>query len=342
MADLHFPFEAPAGGQLKAIHPDVRWLRMPMPMKLDHINLYLLRHGDGFVAVDTGLATKSTRQHWLRVLSEELQGAPLKALIVTHLHPDHIGLAGWLCQQTGAELWMSQAEFLSAHLYQHVADMARSEPVLNFYQQAGFCEAVLVQMQESAAGFGRMITPLPFSYRVLEDGADIEIGGRSWRVMIGAGHSVAHACLHCDELGMLLGGDQALPGITPNVALSSLTPQGDPLNHWFETQVRLAALPQQTLVLPSHELPFTGLPARCDQVIAHHRQQLELLLQACGRAQTAVQLLPVLFKRALQGTELVMAAGECLAHLNYLCHRGKLVRRIGADGVALYQRIEHG
>jgi glyoxylase-like metal-dependent hydrolase (beta-lactamase superfamily II) len=323
----------PPPGETTAIAPGVLWLRMPLPFALDHINLWLVEDGAGWTVVDAGYAMLETKALWERIFAERLGGRPVTRIIVTHYHPDHIGLAGWLAERWQAPLWITEKEWLHARV------MSRgSEDFVglrrDFARRAGLDAAASELFGEREKSYRRGVPSVPPAFRRIADGMAIEIGGREWRVVVGEGHAPELACLYCAAAGVLIAGDQVLPKISPNVSVQAHEPEGDPLAKYLASLARLREmLPAETLVLPSHNLPFYGLHARIDELAAHHAQRCDEVLAACERPRSAVDLLPVLFRRPLDRHQTAFALGEALAHLHYLEGRGDLGREHGADGI---------
>ncbi|SMF30003.1 Glyoxylase, beta-lactamase superfamily II [Tistlia consotensis] len=335
---LDYPFETkPAAAELKEVAPGVHWLRMPLPFALDHINLWLLEDGDSWTLVDCGLATDETRALWRRIFEERLGGRPIGRVLVTHYHPDHVGLAGWLTEHWGVELWMPRTEWLTARALSRSRD-DEVEPWLSYYRRAGCEPAFLDEVGLRGAVYARRVSPVPDRYRRLADGQELAIGGRSWRVVIGRGHAPEHALLLCQELGLLISGDQVLPKISPNVSVWPYEPEENPLADFLATLERLRELDPGLLVLPSHNVPFRGLHERLAELAQHHDERLDLLEAACAEPQTALQLARVLFRRPLDSHQMGFAIGETIAHLRFLERRGLLVRDQDTDGVERYRR----
>ncbi len=335
---LHYPFpEIPAPGSCLEVRPGLLWLRMPLPMTLDHINLYLLADGEGWCIVDTGLQNDRTRQLWEQLFLKDMGGAPVTRVVVTHMHPDHVGLAGWLCQRREAPLYMTRSEYLCAvHLMQGRVP-GLGEAAQSYFRRAGLEEATLQGLEKLYSKGHGIVAPLPDSYHRLEGGQQLLVGGREWRVVIGRGHSPEHACLYCEELGVLLAGDQVIPRITSNISVLPLEPEGNPLAEWLESLRRFLQLPADTLVLPAHNEPFFGLHERLHFLLDYHEQRMDLLLEACRRPRTVMQLLPVLFQRELDLTQISFALGEALSHLHLLMARGRMQRTLHRDGHYLYK-----
>lgn len=335
---LDYPLEAiPAAGEPLTVAPGVRWLRMPLPFALDHINLWLLEDGDGWTVVDCGIATDETRALWQLIFQEHLGGRPIRRVVVTHYHPDHVGLAGWLTEHWSADLWMPRTEWLTARALSLAHD-EEVEPSLGFYRRAGCDAEFLDGYVRRGAVYAKRVSPIPARYRRLADGEEIAIGGRRWRVVIGRGHAPEHALLLCAELGLLISGDQVLPRISPNVSVSPYEPEENPLADFLATLERLGRLDPDLLVLPSHNVPFRGLHERLNELGRHHEERLELLAAACAEPWTAMQLARVLFRRPLDSHQIGFAIGETIAHLRFLERRGLLVRDRQGEEIERYRR----
>lgn len=339
---LHFPHaHPPAAGELTEVAPGVFWLRMPLPFQLDHINLWLLRDGDAWVVVDTGFPEDHVRESWSLIL--ERLGGPVSKLIVTHFHPDHLGLASWLMEKTGASLWMSTGEFLTAHVVWNEVGGHGARFMVEQFRQHGLDAEHLAKFEKRGSGYRKAVPALPDYYHRLMAGDSVVIGGRSWQVMIGHGHAPEHVALYCAELGVLISGDMLLPRISTNISVFAATPEADALRWYLESlDVMAQEIPAETLVLPSHGLPFTGVQERVGDLHAHHEERLRALETSCEQApKSAAELLDTLFNRQLDTHQTMFAMGEAIAHLNYLEQAGRLSRHCDAEGVIRYMRTGH-
>lgn len=331
---LSFPFpEIPVGGTWRSVAPGVFWLRMPLPFALDHINLWILQDGAGWTLVDTGLNTDITRAHWEQIIAEGLAGRPVRRVVVTHYHPDHFGLAGWLTRRFGVELWMTEAEFTTAQVVFAQLPGFTSEASLALFGRHGL-EA---ERQDAIRGrkhsYRKAIADPPEQFHRVLDGDVLVVDGRHWRIIVGYGHAPEHAALYCEELGVLISGDMVLPKISTNVSVWASEPEGDPLNLFLNSIDRHATLPEDTLVLPSHGLPFRGLRLRADALHEHHKARLAEVLAACAQPASAAEIVPVLFRRQLDNHQMSFAMGEAIAHLNYLLYAGRVQREQDGHGV---------
>jgi glyoxylase-like metal-dependent hydrolase (beta-lactamase superfamily II) len=334
---LSFPVATPpAPGETVPIAPGVWWLRMRLPFALNHINLWLLEDGPGWTIVDCGYALDETREAWERIFAETLDGRPVRRIVVTHYHPDHIGLASWLTERWEAPLWTTEKEWLHARM--HAQDGGAAEASrLDFAHRAGLDDESSAIFAERHGNYRLGVPSVPQTYHRIGDGSLIEIGGREWRVIIGEGHAPEHACLYCAETGVLIAGDQILPRISPNISVQTHEPDGDPLARYLASLKKLrGALPSDLLVLPSHNLPFYGVHERIDELAAHHAARCDDVIAACVRPTSAADLLPVLFRRLLDRHQMGFALGEALAHLHYLEGQGALSRDSGANGITRF------
>jgi glyoxylase-like metal-dependent hydrolase (beta-lactamase superfamily II) len=340
-AELHYPMgdAVPATGSTLEVAPGVRWLRMGLPFALDHINLWLLRDRqegvEGWTLVDCGISNDATRAAWEQVFATQLGGLPVLRLIVTHMHPDHIGLAHWLTQRWPVRMWVSATDYNAARNASQSTTGFGGERSAAFFASHGLTDPqAIAKVRARSNYYAGMVPQVPESYRRLMDGMTLDIGGHAWRCIAGYGHAPEHIALHSPMLGLLISGDMVLPRISTNVSVYDLEPESDPLALFLSSLQRFDSLPAATLVLPSHGKPFTGLHARTRQLHAHHDERLAEVMVACAAQPChAADLLPVLFKRKLDLHQTTFAMGESIAHLHALWHAGKLHRRADQDGV---------
>jgi glyoxylase-like metal-dependent hydrolase (beta-lactamase superfamily II) len=310
-------------------------VRMPLPFALDHINLWLLEGETGFTIVDTGIALDSLRAAWEQILRG--LDKPVNDIVVTHFHPDHLGLASWLAEKTGAPIHMSTGEFLTAHMiWQQLAGHGIPD-MLDFFARHGLGDAARTALAERGNAYRRGVPQLPAQFRRLHAGDLVGFGGADWRVDSGLGHSPEHLALYCEARKVLISGDMLLPRITTNISVFAAAPEEDALARYLGSLASWKALPDNVLVLPSHGLPFAGAPARIAQIEVHHFERLSALESACSEPKTAAQLLPTLFPRQLDAHQTMFAMGEAIAHLNHLFRNGCLSRTCDAHGVLRFQ-----
>jgi glyoxylase-like metal-dependent hydrolase (beta-lactamase superfamily II) len=324
----------PESGRLLQVAEGIFWLRMPLPFSLDHINLWVLDGGDHWAIVDTGFPLPEAKMRWSALFEGPLAGKPVGRVIVTHYHPDHIGLAGWLAAEKSAPLWISQGDYLTSRMiYEDVGPFSVARMVALFCQH-GLAESAATAFVQRGNAYKTGIWPHPLAYRQLFAGDPLKIGDHTWRTIVGYGHAAEHMSLYCDELRVLISGDMLLPRISTNIAVQAVNPDGDPLRLFLASIDAFLALPADTLVLPAHGRPFRGIHDRVAQLHAHHVERCNVLLNACkGKAASAAELIPVLFERELDDIHQTMfAMGEAIAHLNYLWHAGRL-RRTEKNGV---------
>ncbi|MEL7108631.1 MAG: MBL fold metallo-hydrolase [Pseudomonadota bacterium] len=341
-AALTYPFgdETPAVGETMEVAPGIHWVRMPLPFSLQWINLWLIDDGEkGWTIVDTGMPMDDTKSAWRKIFEEKLDGRPVWRVIVTHMHPDHIGNAGWLSRKfPESEFWISRLEYVSCRML--VADTGRDAPEAGtvFYHQSGWNQAQIETYKSRFGGFGRGVSRLPDAYFRLEDGFEFEMAGQTWRIISGHGHSPEHSCLFCPALNVVISGDQLLPRISSNVSVYPTEPSGNPLRDWLESCEKLIeALPEDVLVLPAHNEPFTGAHPRLQHLIHGHGVALKRLKQRLAQEpRRVVDVFPAIFGRKIGEDVMSMATGEAIAHLNYLIEQGEAKRQLDSEGVAWY------
>lgn len=322
------------------VAPGLHWVRMPIPIPgLDFINLWAIEDGEGWTLVDTGLRSRAIQEHWETIFATRFAGRPVTRIICTHFHPDHLGQAGWLCGRWQAPLWMTLGEWSFGRMLALDAEETVPEEVVDFYRRHGIAADLLEKFRARGFNnFAKGVTGIPRAFRRISDGERIEIGGRVFRVIVARGHAPEHACLHCEELGVLISGDQILPRITPHIGVYPGEPEANPLAQYLESLPLFDGLPEDTLVLPSHGDPFHGLHARLAQLAHHHDHRLLALVAACGEGLTARELLPALFRRELDDRSIFMALGEALAHLHLLLSTSRVGRETGTDGLIRFRR----
>lgn len=336
---IRHPFsEAPDNGTVREVAPGVLWLRLPLPYALDHVNLYLFEEGDGWALFDTGLGDDVSRECWDRLLRGPLGGKPIVRLVVSHFHPDHVGLAGWLHERFAPPLHMTQSEYFYAKLLQQGRDPQTLEAQETFYQTGGLSPDEIQQMLGRGLSYLNRTTGLAPSFERMIPGQTMRLGGRDWRILTGGGHSPEQAMLYCAADRLFLAADQVIARISPNVSVSAMQPKADPLGLYLSS---LAAIREEvaadSLVLSGHRLPFYGLDHRTRALEAHHVDRCAQIAEACrAKPLSCKELVPVLFRRALDSHQLSFAFGEALAHINHMVGRGELRTETRADGVLAY------
>jgi glyoxylase-like metal-dependent hydrolase (beta-lactamase superfamily II) len=311
---------------------------MPLPFALDHINLWLLEDQGGVTIVDTGVGLSPTRDLWERLFAGTLRDRPIVRVLVTHFHPDHMGNAEWLTARFGVDLWCPQAEWLMAHLGWQGMGGNDSEKRTSYYRRHGVAEAQIEAFRGRGNHYRQLVPSVAAQFRAVREGDVLTIGGRRWHAFTVLGHAPEHACLHCPDAGVLISGDQVLPKITTNVSVWPDQPLGNPLRLYLDSLGRFRPLPAETLVLPSHGLPFRGLPLRLDHLRHHHDARLAETVDALAEPRTAADLVPVLFRRQLDTHQLGFAIGETLAHLHYLEALGHVTRTVDAAGIYRFHK----
>ncbi|MTI03003.1 MBL fold metallo-hydrolase [Roseibium sp. RKSG952] len=338
---IRYPWsEPPAPGEAIEVADGVLWMRLPLPMALDHVNVYALDDGDSWTVIDTGMSSKKTRGIWEQLMSGPLSGKPVKRIVVTHHHPDHVGNAGWFQSEHGAELITSRTAWLFARMLTLDVQENWPQETLDFYRSAGMAAEVLEKrMVERPFNFSDTVYPMPLGFTRIKQDDVIHMGGRDWDVHMGNGHAPEHATFWSRDDNLVLTGDQIISSISPNLGVYATEPMADPVSDWLEACERLQSLahPDQ-LVLGGHKLPFTGLPVRMRQLIENHHGALERLIDDLDTPKAAADCFAPLFKRPIREGEYGLALVEAVAHLNHLYHIGSVSRSRRADGAWEYQR----
>jgi glyoxylase-like metal-dependent hydrolase (beta-lactamase superfamily II) len=340
---LNFPFPRPEPGQITRITDDLLWLRLPLPFTLDHINVYLLEQEDGWVVYDTGIGDDATKATWERVQAEHLGGKPFSRVIVSHYHPDHIGLAGWFSRHHGLPVMATLGEFLTAQVLCADTSAEAFEHVQAFYRAAGLDTERDKMTIEHTTGYRTRLALLPVQYSRLQDGQTLSVGGHEWEVITAGGHSNELAMLYCRARDLLLAADQIIAKISPNISIFAGNPGEDALGHYLASLKMIRErIADSALVMPAHNLPFYGLHERTRQLEAHHQTRLDALLACCREKPcTPVECFPAMFSRPiLNYHDMRFAVGEVIAHVNYLTRRGRLALETGDDGLNRYRSVD--
>lgn len=337
---IRYPWpKPPEFGSSIEVAKGVLWIRLPLPMKLDHVNVYALDDGDGWTIIDTGFASNKTRELWTALIDGVLADKPVKRLIVTHHHPDHVGLAGWFQSEYGVELVTTRTAWLFARMLLLDEQSVPTPETIAFYKGAGMDPNVLAKrMTDRPFNYADIVAPMPLGFTRIMQGDSIEMGGRIWDIHIGNGHAPEHATFWSRDDNLVLSGDQILSSISPNIGVYATEPNADPLAGWLEACERLSQLarPDQ-LILGGHKLPFTGLPFRMRQLIDNHHGALTRLRAFLDTPKAAADCFVPLFKRKIGEGEYGLALAEAVAHVNHLYHNGQVIRSRRDDGAWLYQ-----
>ena len=337
---IRYPYEGVPGlGEAVEVAPGILWLRLPLPMALDHVNVYALDDGDSWTLIDTGIDSGKGRAAMEAALAGPLAGKPVRRVVITHHHPDHIGLAGWFVSAHGAELITTRTAYLTARMLSLDVQDRPSDEAITFYKSAGLpAEILATRIETRPFNFADVIAPLPLGYTRIQEGDTLSAAGRTWRIRIGHGHAPEHATLWSEEDGLVLGGDQLLPSISPNLGVYPTEPMADPVAEWLDACHKFQAFADaEQLILPGHKLPFFGLPSRLDQLIENHVSALERLeAHLTQTPSVAVECFVPLFKREIGEAEYGLAMAEAIAHCQHLWLAGRAKRVLRQDGALVY------
>jgi glyoxylase-like metal-dependent hydrolase (beta-lactamase superfamily II) len=334
---LHYAVDkAHALGTTFEILPGLHWLRMPLPIDLNHINLWLLEDGDGFTLIDTGIPASTCTAVWEQLESTLFAQRPLRRILLTHYHPDHMGCAGWLQARHRIPVRMASRALPSAQFMVDGPSAERREASVDYFGAHGMPQAREFFESLPLTRHASPVNRMPIVDEPLVDGERVTIGSREFEVIETDGHALGHQSFFSAAAGVLVSGDQILPTISPNISLSVADWGLDPLGDFLASLDRLEQLPADTLVLPSHGRPFRGLRARTADLRAHHHEHLDRLQAAIDMPKSSFELMPVLFGRRLFGFHQMLGLHECIAHVEHLVRRGRATRETGADGIHRY------
>ncbi|MEC9347556.1 MAG: MBL fold metallo-hydrolase [Pseudomonadota bacterium] len=342
--DLDYPFgdQRPEGAELMRVAPGVFWVRMAIPIPgLDYINLWLVEDGEGYAIVDTGLKSRKIAAWWEEIFEKHLDGRPITRIFCTHFHTDHLGQAGWLTERWNCRLWMTLGEWAFGRTMALDVTEKVPEDVVEHYRRIGYSEDMLDALRER--GFNRvakMMTPIPRSFSRLTHLQRFRIGDNTWQVIVGRGHSPEHAALYCQDLNVLISGDQVLPRITPHIGVYPAEPDANPLQLYLDTLDRFRLLPDDVLVLPAHGDPFRGIYPRINYLQDHHRARLKSLWNAAPEWSSIRDLLPSMFHRELRPEDMGLAFSEAISHIHMLIGQGRMERKDGEDGIHRYRSVQ--
>lgn len=344
---INYPFaeQEPVAGTVLEVADGVKWVKMPLPFVLNHINVWLLKDEyegkKGWAIVDCGIAKEAVKALWEDIFEHELEGLPITRVIVTHMHPDHVGLAGWLCEKWHVPLFMSMSDYMVARLWTvDVGSGVGGDMAVQHFARHGLLdEASQAQIKERANYYPSLVLPLPKTYHRLCDGDTLVIGNYSWECISGYGHAPEHMALYCRSLSVLLSGDMVLPKISTNISVFDYEPEGNPLPLYLNSLKKYEGLDADTLVLPAHGRIFMGLHTRIQQQYDHHQARLQEVLAICETPSTACDIVPQMFRRKLDLHQLTFAMGEALAHLHALYFEGKLQRTVDQRGIYFFHRV---
>jgi len=338
---LRYPIEShPGPDHVVDIAPGIKWIRLDLPFRLNHVNIYLLADGDGWAMVDTGFGNDATIAAWTKLFDGPLKGITISKVIVTHAHPDHVGQAGWIVQRFGCPFYMSQVEYLQGVYHQNRRTEERLVNMRQFFLRHGMDDAITEQLLGRGQDYLKRTVPLPAAYRRLRNGGTIAIGTRNFRIITGAGHSPDQVTLYSASDNIYLSADQVLSKISPNVSVWAHEPDENALGAYLTSLRDIAAsLPEDALVLPGHGVPFYGLKIRIKQLADHHEERCQMIADACrGEGRTSAELVPVVFhKHKLDAHQTGFAAGELIAHVNYMLAENRLSQELCSDGVLRFR-----
>lgn len=338
---LRYPHQTPPKpDEAIEVAPGLVWVRLTLPFRLNHVNIYLLADGDGWTMIDTGIGNEATIAAWTTLFDGPLKSFKITRLIVTHAHPDHVGLAGWIVERFGCPLFMSQVEYLQSAYHQHRGSEERKQAQRLFFRRHGMNEDITDQLLGRGQDYLKRVSILPASYNRLSNGDEIQIGARMFKIITGGGHALDQVMMYCAADNIFLSADQVLSKISPNVSVWAVEPNANSLGEYLTSLAALArTLPDDVLVLPGHGVPFYGVKTRIQQLADHHEERCQMIAKACAPSpKTSAELVPVVFhKHVLDAHQTGFAAGELIAHVNYMLVQGRLTTIVQPDGILRFK-----
>ena len=340
MKKIKFPVEIfPTNKKVFKIQEGVYWAKFLLPSMISHVNVYILDDTDGITIVDTGLSCNSCINSWRYILRNDFKNKDIKRVIVTHHHPDHMGLMGWFKENFNTEVWTSRSSWLTGRMLTLDHKKVVSQENLKFWLSSGMPSELLEKKRlEKPFNFGDFVKKIPLGYRRIIEDEEVMIGNKKWFIKLTDGHAPEQVVLFCPELKIFISADQLLPGISPNISVYPTEPNANPLEEYLKSCGKLLQIKDlDYLVLPGHNLPFYGLNLRIKQIVNHHRSALKRIEKYINKnPKSAYDIFPVLFKRKIKDSEMVLALGEAVAHLNYLSKYGIIRREKSEKGVNLF------
>ncbi len=338
---LDYPYsKRPPNGEVLEVSPNLYWLRMPLPIALNHINLWLLEGKNGWTIIDSGMANDESKDIWINLFETIFKGKALEDLLITHMHLDHSGLAGWLSDYWEVDPHFTEKEYQETQLLSKGIEKSQEFIALDFYKSCGYDDASIKRYLERVTYRKTLVTPINRNYKKIKNNEIITLGDNEWEVVIANGHSPEHACLYSKENNIFICGDVILPRITPNISVRPFHADSNPLDDWINSLKNIKKrIPDDALILPSHGYPYYGAHKRIDSIIEDHMEKLESLYAFCNQSKNVIEVFPALFANKINENALILAVGESLAHLNYLIGEGRMEMKKNNDGINYYKSI---
>lgn len=298
-------------------------VRLPLPFRLNHINSYAIKGREGWWLVDTGLNTELNRQVWQQFMTQEgISHRDIRAIYITHAHPDHFGAAGWLQGLTSAPVFISDVDEAAIQRIWQGKDQKMVDAVSEMFNSNGMPTLLTKDATKEMNALAASTQPLP-RFSTVKYSSTVRLGDFEYRTLLTPGHSDGHICYFNEEFGVLLSGDHLLPKITSNISLWP-NAQPDPLDNYLQSlqdNLRLSV----ALALPAHGHPFNNVKERIHELLTHHQERLNLMKGLVTGDDTVYSICKQAFGEGLNAHEVRFAMAETAAHLMYLVHRGELV-----------------
>ena len=301
---------------------EVTQLKVPLPFRLNHINCYLVQGIRGLVLIDTGLNTDVSKSVWRDFLESQYLTQPIVAIVLTHLHPDHIGMSHWLQNELDIPVYLAAADIAMVRSL-WCADSDSSKKAFSaHWGQFGLPVDMFNQLVERRASYKGLVHDLPRELSVLDEGIVDTLLGPDWSMVRVPGHSAGHVCLYHSPTRDMLTGDHVLPRITPNISLH-VEGSRNPLHDYIQSLYLIREY-DCARYFPAHGAVGNDLCERALEIIQHHDEKCQKILANTGSAETVFEFMPLLFDKVIPAHQWMFAYGETAAHLVYMAQQGLL------------------
>jgi glyoxylase-like metal-dependent hydrolase (beta-lactamase superfamily II) len=325
--------------QAREVASSIWKLTVAIPFPLRHVNMYALVGKEGWALVDTGMGTPEARAAFTAGLERAaLNLEELRAIVLTHHHPDHVGLSGELYEKYRVPVYMHPIDIAAVQVLWSGTISKRFEGVSDFFLQHGLPPTHLWYTQVDPEVMRQIISvPPEEAFLAVDDGDTLDLLGERYRVIWVPGHADGQITLFRERDGVFLAADHVLPRITPNIGLYSTKERPNPLQDYLDSLEKVAHLPA-SIVLPGHGEPLQDLAGRCAEIAAHHEErETQLLTLLQDRPQHAAALAEQLFKQRLHTDEARrMGVAEVISHLEHMRYQGRITQHRTENGVILY------
>ena len=329
----------PKFGELTKIASDLYWAHFELPFRLNHVNLFLMDTPEGILILDAGLKSDHSEEHWEALLNGPLKSKKFAGLLITHYHPDHIGMAGWLQKKLNIKCLTTEKELFTAKTFRSMPDDEYAKLFRNVFVRAGMSEEDIIAKGPATRLYKNRVYELP-DFEIIKAGHEIVSNDGKWKVRTDSGHSPEHISLLDKERKLYLSGDFLLPRISPNISDNFFDPLDDRLGEYLKYLNEIQEIGSETSVFPCHDWPFKEGMQRAKDLIKHHNHRLSLILEALNKKSiTIMDSISIIFDRKIGDEQMHFAIGEARAHLIHLDVTGQVRSEVDDRGTVHYNKI---